>query len=427
MHLSIYLFLFYGVHAFFQNKPDLFFPKYTKLYLHKKEIDGFYGMIGPNIERKNTKSLMDLFMGNGIIQGIFIKNGTLTYVKKEVETEKRIFEKKLHRKRFMPNMFGVANTALFHHRNLTYALFERDLPYIINIDFQKKRIETVGKYYIDDIAHFSAHSKVRDSFIETIDYDVLRKNVKFSQLDSYFRLLSSITVPVKYVPMVHDFISTKKSMIFLNSPLTTEFSLLKMRVKLDVTKSAIFYLVDREKNNQIQRYYVNHGIYIFHYADVDDSDKEVEIYAPVHDSLDLSTLDIKGKYRKIILDKQTKTVKIERNPALEDFNIEFPVSFQHDNKTKVLLRYVNNGKTGFVLCHKLEMEKRIDLPGRCICGEASIISIDEMPHAIFFTIDAGENGYFNILNLETEENDEIAMNTKMKIGFHSLFLQRKMI
>lgn len=427
MYLSIYFFLFYGVQAFFLNIPSSL--QKPKLYLHKKEIDGFYGMIGPNIERKNTKSLMDLFMGNGIIQGVFIKNGTLTFVKKEVETEKRIFEKKLHRKMFMPNMFGVANTAFLHHRNLTYALFERDLPYIIDIDFQKKRIETVGKYYIDDIAHFSAHSKVKDTdlYIETIDYDVLRKNVKFFQLDPYFRLLSSITVPVKYMPMVHDFISTKKNMIFLNSPLTTEFSLLKMRVKLDVTKSAIFYLVDREKNNQIQRYYVNHGIYIFHYADVDDSEKEVEIYAPVHDSLDLSTLDIKGKYRKIVLDKQTKTVKIEKNPVLEDLNVEFPVSFQQDNKTKVLLRYVNNGKTGFVLCHKLEMEKCIDLPGRCICGEASIVFVDEIPHAIFFTIDVGENGYFNILNLETEENDEISMNAKMKIGFHSLFLQRKII
>jgi carotenoid cleavage dioxygenase-like enzyme len=342
-----------------------------------------------------------------------------------VETEKRIFEKKRHRKMFMPNMFGVANTALFHHRNLTYALFERDLPYIIDIDFQKKQIQTIGKYCIEDIAHFSAHSKVKNSFIETIEYAVLQKNVKISQLDSYFRILSSISIPVKYMPMVHDFISTEKNIIFLNSPFTTEFSLVNPKIKMDKTKSAIFYLVDRDKNDQVQRYYVNHAIYIFHYTEVIETEDKVEIYAPVHDSLDLSTLDIKGKYRKIILDKRTNTVKIERNPVLEEYNVEFPVSFQQDNKTKVLLRYVKNGNTGFVLCHALEIEKRIDFPGRCICGEPSIIFVDEIPHAIFFTIDAGENGFFNCLNLETEENEETDMHVKMKIGFHSLYLYRR--
>jgi hypothetical protein len=78
-----------------------------------------------------------------------------------------------------------------------------------------------------------------------------------------------------------------------------------------------------------------------------------------------------------------------------------------------------------VLCHALEIEKRIDFPGRCICGEPSIIFVDEIPHAIFFTIDAGENGFFNCLNLETEENEETDMHVKMKIGFHSLYLYRR--
>jgi carotenoid cleavage dioxygenase-like enzyme len=110
------------------------FRKLSPLYLERNSINGFYGMIGPNIERKNTKSLLDLFMGNGVIQGIFINNGTMTYIKREVETEKRRLEKSIFKKpSLLPNPFGVANTALFHHRNLTYALFERDLPYLIDI------------------------------------------------------------------------------------------------------------------------------------------------------------------------------------------------------------------------------------------------------------------------------------------------------
>jgi hypothetical protein len=198
------------------------------------------------------------------------------------------------------------------------------------------------------------------------------------------------------------------------------------KIKLDVTRSSIFYVVERV-NNHVERYYIDQGIYIFHYADVYETDREITIYAPVHDYLDLSTLDIKGKYRKLILNKQTRTVKIEQNPELEKWNVEFPVPFYHDYKKKIMMRYVeaeNRLNTGFIICHQLEIEKRICFQGRCICGEPSIINTDdtEDPYALFFTIDANENGYFNILNLVTEENVEITINEKMKIGFHSLFL-----
>jgi len=401
------------------------FRKLSPLYLEKNAIDGFYGMIGPNIERKNTKSLLDLFMGNGMIQGIFIENGTMTYVKKEVETEKRILEKSRFRKPSLPpNPFGVANTALFHHRNLTYALFERDLPYLVKIDFEKKDVKTVGKYCIEDIAHFSAHPKVKvkDSFIENVEYDILHKNVQIRQFDPFFRVLSTITVPVKYMPMVHDFISTDKSIVFLNSPFKIEFSPFP-KIKLDVTKSSIFYLMDREKNNVVERFYCNHALFIFHYADVYENEEEIEIYAPVHDSLDFSTLNIRGKYRKIVLNKKTKEVKVERNEHLESLYLEFPVSFYHEHKRKVLLRYVEDPfNTGLVICYKHTLESRIHFPGKCICGEPSIVIVEKIPYGLFFTIDNEENGYINILNLVTTENIEIATNEKMKIGFHSLFL-----
>lgn len=397
-----------------------------------QKINGFYGLIGPNIERKETKSIYHLFMGNGIVQGVFIEDGSITYIKQEVETDKFKMEK---RKPILsiPNMLGVANTAFFHFKNKTYALFERDLPYVIDIDFNQKKMNTLGKCEIENIAHFSAHTKIRYSdnysYIETIDYDVLQKKVKVYQLDPYFRILSSVQIPVKYAPMVHDFISTPTSIILLNSPFMADIHLLphfSAKLKLDDTRSSIFYVVGRE-NNRIERYYTNEGIYIFHYTDVYETEKEITIYAPVHPSLDFSKLEIKGKYRKLVLNKQTRTVKIEQNPELEKWNVEFPVPFYHENKKKIMMRYVeaeNWSNTGFIICHQLEIEKRICFQGRCICGEPSIISISdtEDPYALFFTIDTADNGYFNILNLVTEENVEIIINEKMKIGFHSLFL-----
>jgi carotenoid cleavage dioxygenase-like enzyme len=406
-----------------------------------QKINGFYGLIGPNIERKETKSIYDLFMGNGMVQGVFIKDGSITYIKQEIETDKFKMEDHYLRKRNrkpipmipIPNMLGVANTAFFHFKNKTYALFERDLPYIIDIDFDKKKMNTLGKCEIEDIAHFSAHPKIRYSddysYIETIDYDILQKKVKVYQLDPYFRILSTMQIPMKYASMVHDFISTPNSIILLNSPFMADIHLLphfSAKLKLDVTRSSIFYVVGRE-NNRVERYYIDQGIYIFHYTDVYETEKEITIYAPVHLSLDFSKLEIKGKYRKLVLNKQTRTVKIEQNPELEKWNVEFPVPFFHENKKKIMMRYVDESNwlnTGFIICHQLEIEKRICFQGRCICGEPSIISISdtEDPYALFFTIDVNDNGYFNILNLVTEEMVEIIINEKMKLGFHSLFL-----
>lgn len=93
------------------------------------------------------------------------------------------------------------------------------------------------------------------------------------------------------------------------------------------------------------------------------------------------------------------------------------------------MRYVeiNTDKTvntGFVICHKLEIESKIDFPGKCICGEPAITSIDEIeiPHAMFFTTDTEANGYFTVLNLVTLEKYEIPLFEKITIGFHSIFL-----
>jgi hypothetical protein len=57
-----------------------------------KKINGFYGLIGPNIEQKKSTTLYDMFMGNGIVQGVFIENGQITYLKKEIETDKHKIE-----------------------------------------------------------------------------------------------------------------------------------------------------------------------------------------------------------------------------------------------------------------------------------------------------------------------------------------------
>lgn len=152
---------------------------------------GFYGLVGPNIDFNNASSLMELFTGDGVVQGVFINNGTITFHNHIIQTEKLKFEKingniKLNlftlilgMLKLFPTSAGTANTALHTFQNNTLALYETDFPYILNIDQINKKISTIGKQKIKNITSMSAHSKIKDNYIETISYDILRKKVHF--------------------------------------------------------------------------------------------------------------------------------------------------------------------------------------------------------------------------------------------------------
>jgi hypothetical protein len=108
------------------------FNKISSLDAQKivKNINGFYGMIGPDVDEDKIKSVYELFAGDGMIQGVFFDNGNITFVKKFIRTEKLLFEEK-HGKipnnlfitalftigsslKLLPNIIGRANTALIN-------------------------------------------------------------------------------------------------------------------------------------------------------------------------------------------------------------------------------------------------------------------------------------------------------------------------
>ena len=124
-------------------------------------VTGFFGMLGPDMKTTKVKTLFELFTGDGIINGVFFDKGNLTYVKHLIKTEKLQHEMKygvssknpiiilicmfLHKHGMIPNPMGVANTAFMKTSNQIFALFERDLPYEIYIDYDKKQVKTLKK------------------------------------------------------------------------------------------------------------------------------------------------------------------------------------------------------------------------------------------------------------------------------------------
>jgi carotenoid cleavage dioxygenase-like enzyme len=106
-----------------------FLPKMNDNKSILKRVNGFYGLVGPNINVTSKTTLYDLFTGDGIIQGVFFENGRPKYVNHLVNTDKFKYEKKhgpvsenmfvrmlfmmLHKMKLLPSTFEV-NANPFH-------------------------------------------------------------------------------------------------------------------------------------------------------------------------------------------------------------------------------------------------------------------------------------------------------------------------
>ena len=416
---------------------------HTDLHPYIKNVSGFYGLIGPDIDMFSIKTLYDLFTGDGMIQGVFLDKGNITFVKHIVRTEKILYEEQygrfskkflmtlfyllLNKMNMLPNVLGLANTALLDIGSKTLALFERDLPYEIKIDFEKKQVRTLQKIKIDNLEHFSGHSKNIESHIHTIDYDVIKNHILYIVLNHAFEEIHRTSIKTIYIPILHDFAVLKNGLLFIDSPFVwSPFS----KIPVTLSNQSTYIHVYNTYTNMRAQYECILPFYLFHYANIIETEKSITIYGSHYEELDFSSLYIQGKYRKIVVNKISGEVFIIKNNELESMNLDFPLQW----KEYVLLRSISNQTIhGFVLCRGLDIIKKINMPNdRFFCGEPSIIEIDGSPFLIGFAYDSFENGYlilFELFHIFSENNTtekyiEIVLDTdiKLTIGFHSIFL-----
>ena len=417
-----------------------------------KKLSGFYGLIGPNINKTNIDNLYDLFTGDGIIQGVFFQEENITFVKHFVRTEKLVHESihgkfskhiamtpfyvLLNKLGFIPNVLGLANTAISKFGDNIFALFERDYPYQIGINFENQTVNTVKKVHIPGLEHFSGHSKEysngssklvfdkssKDQLegsqeIHTMDYEVIHKTVDYYRFSTEFGLLKKTQIKTEYIPIIHDFIVFKNKFIFLDAPFKWDWTQ-KIPAVFDRSKPSYIYLFDNQENILRKIPAKSHGFYIFHYADIEEINSKINIYAPIYDNLDFSSMNISGKYRKITI--QGDSIIIHKNMKLENMNLDFPKKW----RSYVILRGIKHQKiTEFVVCKGLSIVKKIKLPeNRFFCGEHSVVEIEGSPYLVGFSYDGLDKGYICILGVFTEEYAEQELDDSITIGFHSIFI-----
>jgi hypothetical protein len=420
-------------------KQDIQVPVTYPIDERISDVQGFFGMIGPDVNISSLKNIFDMLVGDGMIQGIFFDRGNLTFVRHHIRTEKHIYEEThgslnsdpstiipyiiMNKMKLLPNMIGVANTAFIQMHNSTYALFERDLPYKIDIDLDKKQITTVGRVNITNLSYMSGHTKQIDTNrLRTLEYHVLEKTVNIIDMDSEFRILKTYSVKTKYLPIVHDFITTNRgTVLFSDTPFLPFVSGGKFPIQFCNSLPTYIHTAN-STDGTIDTYSLDQAFYIFHFAKAVENDTHIDIFAPMYDHVNFSDLIIDGKYRKISICKPTKSVVIQRNPFLEMLNLDFPVLF-HDF---VILRNIYQRRiNGFVICQGIDIVDTIFFDELNICGEPTIMYANGTAYLTAFAFRKEENqGYLLMIRLfenGTFDRDfiKIQLPERVQIGFHS--------
>lgn len=417
-----------------------------RIYIHKskiKQINGFYGLAGPDVNISKIKSLYELFTGDGMIHGVFLENGKIEQITHKIQTEKIKYET-IHGKfinhismqpiymflnkiGLLPNTMGLANTAFMKVLDRFFILFERDLPYEIAVDFENKTVDTIKKVNIEDLDNFSAHSKVNaiSGKIYSLEYNVILNRVSCLMLNTNMEVIQKIAVKSKYIPVIHDlwYLERSNSTLFTDSPL--EFSFKQMfNSKIPVVfnpKKPTYIRVISHKDNKQTVYISKVAFYLFHYAEVVETDNDIIIYAPIYFDMGFDKLKIHGMYSALILNKKSKEISIYRNPELENYNLDFPIKWGN----YVILRNIKRNRiNGFVICKGVNIIRQIFLKDRYIYGEHMLYERDGFSRIMCFGYDTMDNRYFFLINPETGELFEFQLKKQLNIGFHSIFIPK---
>jgi hypothetical protein len=434
-------------------------------YIQEPNKKQFFGIIGPNIVPENVQNLFELFIGNGVIQGIFVNGENITFAKHLIRTDKLAQEENPKNQKNAQqetlgmkllkyfgylvginkcNNLGAANTAILpvstpvdENTTAAYALFERDSPYLLHFYHNTSTIKTVGK--IKTPYPLSGHSKYSTNcfgmkVIESIDYHIFARNVMYYTMDENLtQVLSKHTIKTRYIPVIHDFLSTSDSIVIVDSPLVFDFpKLFRGKIPMRFEKSLPTYIHVLHKNTgHVSTYKLYSPFYIFHFAKYVDTAKQLEIYAPLYDDIDFDSVKIKGRYRKIVIDKCHNTAYVCNNMETEKYNLDFPVE---DILGNIILRNIQKRKiNGYVrVDDNMAITQKWMFDDIFFCGEPVAVSLNNKNGLIAFGNNFDNNNDVNtvlpgglvLLNMEDGTVVKISINDSLTMGFHTVSIIR---
>ncbi|CAM6098477.1 unnamed protein product [Calypogeia fissa] len=289
-------------------------------------LNGEFVRIGPNPKQK-PKAKYSWFDGDGMLHGVRVKDGKVSYVCRYVKTSRFQQEEYWGGPKFRrigdlvgkkglvslaipllrrdtgvidaTNGHGNANTALAFHNGKLLALSEADKPYVIRV-LEDGAFETVNRIdYDGKLKHpFTAHPKVDPDTGEMFTFGYQIEALPYIT----YRVISKDGVmgdPVTISPsgpiMMHDFAITENYAIFMDHPLYFNPKDMVRKEQdafsFDGTKPARFGVLPRyAKNESEMRWFECSPGVIFHTANAWEEGDEVVLLACRVPGMDLTAV-----------------------------------------------------------------------------------------------------------------------------------------
>jgi len=195
-----------------------------------KEINGYLYRNGPANNQPFNTRYHHWFDGDGMVQQFHINAGKVSHLGKMIKTHKYLSEKQ-QQKNIYPTFgtskktrfksadeLNVSNISLLPINKQLFSLWEGGSAY----EIAPKTLDTIGiKTWSAKTkgVPFGAHyRKDKDGSIWNIGYASLNDAIVLWHIDKYAKLKKTKILPIKNVPMLHDFLITEKYIILVLHP-----------------------------------------------------------------------------------------------------------------------------------------------------------------------------------------------------------------
>jgi carotenoid cleavage dioxygenase-like enzyme len=203
-----------------------------------RDLNGALYRTGPNPQFPPLGNSHHWFLGDGMVHGLFIENGRVSYRNRWVRThqfnEERAAGRRLYSSAFGgeapdPSVAGkprnVANTNIVPHAGKLFAIDEGSSP----VAMDPRTLDTAGPWTFEDKykGPMTAHPKIDAETGEMFFFGYMAAgpgspDIAFNVIDRNGKLTRAETFKAPYASMVHDFAITDQHVIFPIFPATID-------------------------------------------------------------------------------------------------------------------------------------------------------------------------------------------------------------
>ena len=272
------------------------------------DLEGYFMRIGPNPVFVANPAAYHIFDGDGMIHQIDFGGGKATYRNKFVDTEGLRLEREKGSwiwKGMTETMADMAagtpppsegmmkdlvNTAMVFHNDTFYGLMEGGTPHEMSLP----NMDTVGPDNFDGrLKHpFTAHPKVdaKTGEMMTFGYSPVPPFCSYSVIDAKGELVHTTPVTIPKGVMMHDFAITDKHTIFMDLPITFDFTRAmngESMLAWEPENGSRIGVMPRMGNDEDVKWFTIDNCMVFHVANAWEEGDEIVLIAARSNNTDV--------------------------------------------------------------------------------------------------------------------------------------------